>query len=136
VKPSFAGRILFDISSSMRWTGPPAGIVRVERKLGLWAHANLSRVAFVFFDPDRLTYCEVTCDVRQFLTGEAGLNTFGATNPALPGRRRTDRIPRALKSAFLWIAQTRRKSLNCLERIRLGTQRHWLSRLADRAQRR
>jgi glycosyltransferase involved in cell wall biosynthesis len=136
VKPSRSGRILFDISSSMRWTGPPAGIVRVERKLGSWAHANLPDVAFVFFDPERLAYCEVTCDVSQFLTGEAALDTLGLTDPARPGRRRTDRVPAAWKSAFLWIGQTRRKALNRLEKIRLGTQHLWLARLADLAQRR
>jgi len=130
------GRILFDISTSMRWAGPPVGIVRVERKLALWAYSNVPRVVFVFFDPSRLAYCEVTRDVRQFLTGEAALDTLGLTNPALPGRRRTDRIPAALKPAFLWVFQTRRMALKRLERLRLDTQRPWLARLADRLQRR
>ena len=117
----------------MRWTGPPVGS-RVERKLvGL---RNVPNIQFVFFDPNRLAYCEVTRDVRQFLTGEAALDTLGLTNPALPGRRRTDRIPPALKPAFLWIVQTRRMVLKFLDRQRLDTQRPWVARLADRLQRR
>lgn len=120
----------------MRWMGAPVGIVRVERNLALWAYANIPSVAFVFFDPSRQTYCEIIQDVRQFLTGEAALDTLGLTNSALPGKRRTDRIPAALKPAFLWIVQTRRMALNRLERLRLGTQRPWLARLADRLQRR
>lgn len=135
MEPDSAGRILFDISTSMRWAGPPVGIVRVERKLALWAYSNVPDVAFVFFDPDRQAYCEVTRDVRQFLTGEAALDTLGLTNPALPGRRRTDRIPAALKPALLWLAQTRRMALNRLERLRLDTPHPWLARLADRLQR-
>jgi glycosyltransferase involved in cell wall biosynthesis len=129
-------RILFDISTSMRWVGPPVGIVRVERKLALWAHANLPNVVFVFFDPRRLAYCEITRDVLQFLTGEGALDTLGMTNPASPGRRRTDRIPPALRSAFLWVGQTRRKVLSRLEQLRLGTRRPWLADVADRVQRR
>jgi len=131
-----SGRLLFDVSTAMRWAGPPVGIVRVERELALWAHANIPNVVFVFFDPSRLTYCEVTRDVRQFLTGEAALDTLGLTDPALPGRRRTDRIPAALKPAFLWVAQSRHMALTRLERVRLKTPRPWLADLADRLQRR
>ncbi len=136
MQPDRVGRILFDISTSMRWAGPPVGIVRVERKLALWAYSNVPGVAFVFFDPDRRAYCEVTRDVRAFLTGEAALDTLGLTNPALPGRRRTDRIPAAVKPGLLWFVQARRTALNRLERLRLRTQRPWLGRLADRLQRR
>ena len=116
--------------------GAPVGIVRAERNLALWAYLNVPSVAFVFFDPSRQAYCEITRDVRQFLTGEAALDTLGLTNSALPGKRRTDQIPGALKPAFLWIVQTRRIALNRLERIRLETQRPWLARLADYLQRR
>jgi glycosyltransferase involved in cell wall biosynthesis len=130
------GRILFDVSTSMRWWGPPVGIVRVERELASWAYANVPGVVFVFFDPDCLTYCEVTRDVRPFLSGEAVLDVFGSTNPAQPGKRRTDRVPAALRSAFLWISQSRRMALGRLERLRLKTQRPWLMRLVDRLQRR
>jgi glycosyltransferase involved in cell wall biosynthesis len=129
------GRILFDISTSMRSAGPPTGIVRVERKLALWAYANVQNVEFVFFDPRRLVYSALTCDARQFLTGEAVIDDLEMTNPALPGRRRTDRIPAPLRRAFLWITQTRRMGLNRLERLRLRTQSPQLAHLGDRLQR-
>jgi glycosyltransferase involved in cell wall biosynthesis len=130
------GRVLFDISTSMRWFGPPVGIVRVERELASWAYDHVPNVVFVSFDPTRLQYCEIRRDARQFLTGDAILDTFGLTNPALPRKRRTDRIPAALKGAFLWVAQTRRMTLNRLERIRLGTRMPWMARWVDRLQRR
>jgi glycosyltransferase involved in cell wall biosynthesis len=130
------GRIVFDVSTSMRWTGPPVGIVRAERALASWACANVPGVVFVFFDPNWLAYREVTWDIRRFLSGEAALDTFGVTDPARPGKRRTDRIPAALKQPVLWLTQSRRMALSRLERLRLGTRRAWLARLADRLQRR
>jgi glycosyltransferase involved in cell wall biosynthesis len=130
------GRIVFDVSTSMRWTGPPVGIVRAEREFASWARVNVPGVVFVFFDPDWLAYREVTWDIRAFLNGEAALDTFGLTDPARPGKRRTDRIPAALKQPLLWIIQSRRMALNHLERLRLATRRPWLARLADRVQRR
>jgi glycosyltransferase involved in cell wall biosynthesis len=130
------GRIVFDVSTSMRWTGPPVGIVRAERELAAWAFANVPGAVFVFFDPNWLAYRAITCDVRLFLSGDAALDTFGVTDPARPGKRRTDRIPAALKQPVLWIIQTRRMALSRLERLRLETRRPWLARLADRLQRR
>ncbi|HLH93491.1 MAG TPA: glycosyltransferase family 1 protein [Xanthobacteraceae bacterium] len=136
MQPGNRPRILFDISTSMRWVGPPVGIVRVERQLALWAHANLPQVEFVFFDPSLLAYREVSAHVDQFLSGEAALDTFGLTNPAAPGKRRTDRIPGGLRSAFLWIGQTRRMALARLERLRLTTPHRSIADMADRLQRR
>ena len=129
-------RILFDISTSMRWVGPPVGIVRVERQLALWARANLGQVLFVFFDPNLLAYREASAYVDEFLCGEAALDTFGLTSAATPGKRRTDRIPKGLRSAFLWVGQTRRVALNRLERLRLATAHRSIAHMADRLQRR
>jgi glycosyltransferase involved in cell wall biosynthesis len=134
--PRGDGRIIFDITTSMRWYGPPAGIVRVERQLALWASAHVQNVVFVFFDPRCLAYCALTCGAREFLTGEATLDTLGLTHPALPGGRRTDRIPPSLRSVFLWGTQTRRKALKRLETLRLTTRYAWIKLLADCLQRR
>src|SRR5581483_7725567 len=112
-------RILFDISTSMRWVGPPTGISRVENKFALWAATHLPNVAFVFFDPTDLIYRHVVGDAVPFLSGEAAIDTFGLTNPAMPKMRRTDRIPAPLRQAFLWCTQTRRMTLRKLEMMRL-----------------
>jgi glycosyltransferase involved in cell wall biosynthesis len=136
MQSSGGGRILFDVSTSMLWWGPPAGIVRVESELASWACQNVPGVVFVFFDPGRLAYCEVTRDVRPFLSDEAALDVFGLTNPVHPGKRRTDRVPAGLKTAFLWISRSRRMAIGRLERLRLEAQSPRLVRLADRLQRR
>ena len=128
------GRIIFDVTTSMRWAGPPVGIVRVERQLAFWALANLSNARFAFFDPRRMAYCELNTDVRPFLLGEATLETSGLPDPARPGRRKTDRAPAALRSLVLWIGRPRRTLLCWLEGIRLGVAAPRLSRFADRLQ--
>jgi glycosyltransferase involved in cell wall biosynthesis len=129
-------RIIFDITTSMRWLGPPTGIARVERQLALWALDNVPNIVFVFFDPQFLAYCTVLRDAREFLTGDAALDTLGLTNPALPGGRRTDRIPLWLRPLFLWITQSRRMMLRRLEATRLRSRSGRIAGLADWLQRR
>jgi glycosyltransferase involved in cell wall biosynthesis len=124
-------RIVFDVTTSMRWTGPPVGIVRVERQLALWALSNLADVKFAFFDPRRMAYCELKTDVRPFLLGDAALETLGLPDPAQPGQRKTDRAPAALRSLVLWIGRFRRMLLGQLEAMRLGTARPHLRRLVN-----
>jgi hypothetical protein len=118
LQPVKNARVVLDISTSMRWTGPPVGIVRVERELARWARANIPDIEFVFFDPEQLLFRKLRVDPMLFLTGEAALDTLGLTNAALPGQRRTDRVPPALKPAFLWIGQSRRMILRLLEKTR------------------
>jgi len=50
--------------------GPPAGIVRVDRKFALWAYARIRNAVFAFVDPDSQAYWGLNCDVREFLIGE------------------------------------------------------------------
>ena len=120
----------------MRWVGPPTGISRVENKFALWAATHLPNVAFVFFDPTDLIYRHVVGDAVPFLSGEAAIDTFGLTNPAMPKMRRTDRIPAPLRQAFLWCTQTRRMTLRKLEMMRLQAGKTGFAALLDRTQRR
>jgi glycosyltransferase involved in cell wall biosynthesis len=113
-------RIIFDVSTSMRWTGPPVGIVRVERQLALWALANLSNVKFVFFDPHQSAYCELKADVFPFLVGQTTLGILTLPDPTGLRGRKTDRGPAALRPLILWFGQSRRMALGRLEAIRLG----------------
>src|SRR5436190_6442177 len=110
-----AGRLLFDISTSMRWFGPPVGIVRVERELAKWAMRNHSNCRFVFFDADLQAYREVRRDrLPALLDGAATVDTTGMTDPSQSRRRRTDRVPRPLLKPFLWLTQFRRMALRTL----------------------
>ena len=110
-----AGRLLFDISTSMRWFGPPVGIVRVERELAKWASQNDPNCRFVFFDPDLQMYREVRRNhLRDLLEGAATLDTTGMRDASRSRRRRTDRVPRVLLAPFLWLTQFRRMALRTL----------------------
>ncbi|HXI39703.1 MAG TPA: hypothetical protein VNH83_06975, partial [Bryobacteraceae bacterium] len=77
-----ARRLLFDISTSMRWFGPPVGIVRVERELAKWAMDHDPNCRFVFFDADLQIYREVhrAC-LRGLLDGSVSVETTGMREP-------------------------------------------------------
>jgi len=113
-------RLLFDISTSVRWFGPPVGIVRVERELAKWAMENHPNCRFVFFDPDLQTYREVRrSHLPPLLDGAEVVDTTGMRDPTQEHPRKTDRVPRALLTPFLWITQFRRMMIGRLERLRL-----------------
>lgn len=108
-------RLLFDISTSMRWFGPPVGIVRVERELAKWASQNDPDCRFVFFDPDLRMYREVHRNhLLDLLDGAATVDTTGMRDASRSRRRRTDRVPRVLLAPFLWLTQFRRMALRTL----------------------
>lgn len=110
-----AKRLLFDISTSMRWSGPPVGIVRVERELAKWAMRNDPNCRFVFFDADLQAYREVRREyLPDLLDGAATVDTTGMTDPSQSRPRRTDRVPRLLLKPFLWLTQFRRMALRNL----------------------
>jgi glycosyltransferase involved in cell wall biosynthesis len=105
-------RILFDISTSMRWTGPPVGIVRVERELAKWALRHHENCRFGFFDSDRQAYRQVFSDhLPAILDGAVTVDTTGMSDLSQTRRRRTDRVPRTLRTPFLWLTQFRRMAL-------------------------
>jgi glycosyltransferase involved in cell wall biosynthesis len=110
-------RIIFDISTSIRWSGPPVGIVRVERELARWALVNVTDVVFAAFNPNEQRYAKIARE--EVIYGTASIDSLGLRDPTDERRRKTDRIPSTIKPAALWILQFRRKLLQTLERIRL-----------------
>ena len=116
-------RLLFDISTSMRWFGPPVGIVRVERELAKWAMQHHPNCRCVFFDPDLQLYREVR---RRYLPGildgAIAVDTTGMKDPSRSRRRKTDRVPRLLLTPFLWLTQFRRMMLRTLGGMMLVTE--------------
>ena len=130
-------RLVFDITTSALWTGPPAGIVRVEREFGRWGLAHLDEFTPAFFDPEVRCFRHVSREVAgRLIAQDAAIDTLSFVNPARRGKRKTDRIPKALRPASLWILQSRRKMLQSLERIRVGTGTPRLAALVDTLQRR
>lgn len=114
--PDPDGRIVFDLSSAARWSGPPVGIVRVQRELGLWARRRWPRTQFAIFDPVTMGYRALAGPlVDAFLAGTASLNAWGLPDPTGRRRRRSQWVPAPLYDAL----QARRTLLRWLERVRL-----------------
>ena len=73
-----AGRLLVDVSSLARWTGPPSGMIRVESEL-LRAAPSFGRETLpVFFDPVMKRFRTLTPRWRELVLGWNGaIDTLG-----------------------------------------------------------
>ena len=72
---SHGRRIIFDLSTSIRWSGPPVGIVRVERELARWALVNLTDVVFAGFDANEQRYAKI--EREEIICGTASIELVG-----------------------------------------------------------
>lgn len=134
--PPDAGRLIFDVSSLARWTGPSVGIVRVERQLALWACENLHNVEFAVFDPVGQVYRAVNGRWRdEVLNGRAIINFWGLPDAISQKRRQSDWIPVSIKPAVMWALQIRRSLIFALERIRILVVKPWLKQSIEILQR-
>jgi glycosyltransferase involved in cell wall biosynthesis len=126
---------MLDVSTCLRWAGPPVGIVRVECELARWAYKHANHVVFVFFDPQSRSYRKVS---DKWITSliEKTVSIDPWISPSTKGRpRRSDRIPHAIKPAAMWILQSRRSALLLLERVRILAKYSIIRRVAERFQR-
>jgi len=129
-------RIVFDFTTSAMWTGPPVGIVRVESALARWGLDHAADFTPAFFDPKTGGFCELGRDmVRRLMAQDAVIDSLSFVSPARQGRRKTDRIPPALQPLALWFLQSRRMTLQALERLRLATANARTAALLDALQR-
>jgi glycosyltransferase involved in cell wall biosynthesis len=129
-------RIVFDFTTSAMWSGPPAGIVRVETSLARWGLAHLQNLTLAFFDPQARAFRAIDPAVaRRLMAGESVVDTLSFVSPARHKKRRTDRIPQAVQPFALWFLQSRRMMLRALERKRLGSSDPRIAALIDRIQR-
>jgi len=129
-------RLVLDFTTTALWSGPPAGIVRVESEFARWALAHVDELALGFFDPKTRTFRHLDRNVAHILISQkAAIDTFSFVSPARLGRRKTDRIPAAVRPAAMWLLQFRRMALQAMERVRLTTRSARVAALTDRLQR-
>lgn len=134
--PAPAPRLFFDLSWSLRWAGPPVGILRVERELARFSLTTSSAIG-AFFDPETRSYVALDrSTTARFLSGDAVLDTLGLRDPGRTGKRKSDLIPKPLRGVARWLLQFRHSLLQALERRRLSTQSAGEANLLDRLQRR
>src|SRR6516165_8180420 len=116
------GRLVFDITTTAVWSGPPCGIVRVESEFARWALAHLDDAVPAFFDPDMRCFRGVgPVMALSLIDQDTSFDGLSFVNPARKGRRKTDRIPAVLQPYARWVLQFRRTLLQTLERVRLTT---------------
>ncbi|MFL9823446.1 glycosyltransferase [Rhodoplanes sp. SY1] len=114
------GRVLFDFSTSLRWSGPPVGIIRAEHELARFGLDHVAGFGPVAYDHDARAFRTVSpAYARLFLEADARLDLLGLIDPSK--RHTIDRVPPRARSAVLWLLQLRRKILQTLERRRLTT---------------
>jgi len=129
-------RLIFDLTTAALWSGPPVGIVRVEGEFGRWALANLDDIVPAFFDPEMRCFRRLSPAMAESLIAQdAVLDAPSFVSPARRGKRRSDRIPAAIRPFAPWILQFRRTVLQLLERVRLETAHPQMASFADGAQR-
>lgn len=129
-------RLVFDLTTTALWSGPPVGIVRVEGELGRWALAHLTEMVPAFFDPETRGFRRLSpAMAASLIAQDVALDTLSFVSPARRGKRKTDRIPAAMQPFAMWILQFRRTLLQVLERLRLATANARIASFADRVQR-
>src|SRR5580692_8732765 len=83
-------RLILDVSTLVRWAGPPVGIARVENETAIAALAASLPVELAFFDPSRQAYRSLAPAWAGPLLGwHAAIDPFGLDSaPVRHGWRR------------------------------------------------
>ncbi len=130
------GRVVFDLTTTAMWSGPPVGIVRVEQELARWGLDHVDGLDAAFFDPVTRTFRHFGAGMAtRLMTQDVAIDTLDLPNPARKGARKSDRIPAAIRPLAMWVLQSRRMALQALERVRLTTGSPAMAAAADRFQR-
>lgn len=129
-------RIVFDLTTSAMWSGPPAGIARVESEFGSWALGHIAGVVPAFFDPHSRAFRHLDPEMAtRLIAQDAAIASLAFVGPARRGKRKTDRIPASVRPTAMWVLQTRRMALQALEGMRLASGRPRTTSIIDRLQR-
>jgi glycosyltransferase involved in cell wall biosynthesis len=121
MQPQPIRRILVDVSTLARWTGPPVGIVRVEHELAMRAQSCREGAALAFWDSTAGQFRSLNPKWAPAILGWRG--TIDPHQPATGPRR----IPTLFSLRY--------RIIMALERLRLTTGSARVARLADRLQR-
>jgi glycosyltransferase involved in cell wall biosynthesis len=126
--------IVFDLSSLVRWSGPAVGIMRVQQKLAEYARHHLDDVTFTVFDPEIDCWRVIKPEwIDPIIAGHATVDMSLLPDPSGAKRRIQDTLPAPLRGAFYWVTQSRRKTLEALEGLRLTAASPRLRRTAEHA---
>jgi glycosyltransferase involved in cell wall biosynthesis len=112
-----AARILFDLSSLIRWHGPAVGIVRSQQQLARHARATRPDVIFTVFDPFAGRFRAIRSEwIDAIVENEASIEPSIVWSPGDPRPWLASRLPRPLGKAWFWVTKFRRMRLSQLQR--------------------
>ena len=131
-------RIVFDLSSVVRWIGPPVGLVRVQRHYGAAAAAfTASDVRFTAFDPIKRVPMQIPPDVAaEIIAGETACDMSFYPDPPRIKTRFYDRWPNWARRLLMAIIRPRRLLLMEFGAFRRKNPRSGLLRLLSRVENR
>jgi glycosyltransferase involved in cell wall biosynthesis len=115
------GRVVVNVSSTARWTGPPVGLVRVEHELAMRARSWRSNSAVGIWDKSSAQFRELTPRWAPVV-----LSWRGAIDPYDPAFER---------HGFRRLLPSRQPIVTALERVRLTTGSRAVASAADGLQR-
>ncbi len=128
-------RLLIDLSTLVRWHGPPVGIARCQQKYSEYALRNIAEVQFTLFDPRNRKLRPIAKeDGDAILRGKLKVDMTMMPDLNLHRRHFVDRIPTALRPAFWWITKSRRKLLTLFEGYRLSADKSAVAARWERLQ--
>jgi glycosyltransferase involved in cell wall biosynthesis len=123
---------MFDLTTTSMWVGAPAGIVRAETEFARWGLRRDRDVRFMFFDPESRRFRHLERAIAErLISSNAFVDVLPVADPRRSRKRKTDRIPGAIKPLAMWLLQSRRMTLRALERLRLTTRSAAIASLAN-----
>jgi glycosyltransferase involved in cell wall biosynthesis len=110
-------RLLFDLSSLVRWRGPTVGMIRAQQQLARYARTHRPDVVFTVFDAVYGRPRAIRPEwVDVFIDNEASIEPSLVFTPGTRGQRILRRMPRPFGEAFFWATKFRRKRIAEAER--------------------
>lgn len=127
-------RLVVDLSSMLRWVGPPVGLVRVQRRYGAVAAAAIEcEVRFTVFDPLRRTLAQVSPDMAgEIVAGDVACDMAVYPDPARTALRFYDHWPHWAQQLLMTTIKPRR---SLIAEINAFRRKHPRSALLPRLER-
>jgi len=102
-------RLVVDLSSMLRWVGPPVGLVRVQRRYAAAAASTAWDVTFTVFDPVKRTLLRVSPEVAaEIIAGDITCDMTFSPDPARMKMRFYDHWPNWARRLLIAMIRPRR----------------------------
>ena len=112
-------RLFLDISTLVRWVGPPVGIMRVEAELTRHVMERRPDIAFIVYDSRVHDYRLVKRSlVPQLIGGNLFIDYTGHPDPRSVSRPKVNAFLNRLDRQLLYVRRPRRAAILMLERLR------------------